>query len=415
MESAVTQIEEAIGQIRDAVERVLAATDGAQPRDAAAGDAVLGMVQAVGTAAQSAHGLMLQLLAAADRLKAARGGVGPWLATHLDCSHSRARQLALEGRTIGALPQLAQGLVSGTFGPDTTRALARTAKAVKGTSMDLGQEIAATVQAARSQGVAAANLRVRVLEHTVDPGSTQDEQARQRARSFLRFSDVGDGLTRIDGVLDTVRATTLRQAIDAAVGCWLRAGQLDATKPLPADVALTEQYGAQALTRLAEVFLQAPAARRDAAFSTPILFHAPLPGAATDTATMWNSTGRRDREVPQGCAVSAYGSFVALTALPPVHDCAAHLLLNDVDGRSVVLDGEVIDQDPGARSASPAQRVALAFRDRHCTFPGCDRPAAWSLDAHHVTAYAEGGQTILGNLALVCSQHHTAIHHPDTR
>jgi hypothetical protein len=228
---------------------------------------------------------------------------------------------------------------------------------------------------------------------------------------------VGDGLTRIDGVLDTVRATTLRQAIDAAVGSWLRAKQLDGAEPLPQDVALTEQYGAQALTRLAEVFLQAPATQRDAAFSTPILFHAPLPDTATstDTGTMWNSTRSRDRDgqVPQGCAVSAYGSFVSLTALPPVQDCAAHLLLTDTDGQPVVLDGEVIDRDPAARLASSAQRIALAFRDRHCTYPGCDRPAAWSLDAHHTVAYCEGGQTVLVNLTLVCSQHHTVIHHPD--
>ena len=236
---------------------------------------------------------------------------------------------------------------------------------------------------------------------------------RERARSFLRFSDVGDGLTRIDAVLDTVRATTLRQAIDAQTGYWMRTEQLDNAEPLAADIERTEQYNAQALTHLAEVFLQVPASLRDAAFSTPILFHAPLP--TTTTETMRNSTASTGSTIPEGCAVSAYGDMVPLTALPPMHDCTTHLLYTGQDGELRILDGAEIDTDPHARLATPAQRIALAYRDRHCTFPGCNRPATWSLDAHHVVEYAQGGETVMENLTLVCSQYHTAIHHPDAR
>ncbi len=185
------------------------------------------------------------------------------------------------------------------LGPDTTQAIARTAKAVDGTSMDLTTEIAETIKVARSEGVSAANLHVRVLEHTVDPGGDEDKGKRERARSFLRFSDVGDGLTRIDAVLDTVRATTVRQAIDAQTGFWMRAEQLDGTEPIATDIERTEQYNAQALTHLAEVFLQAPASLREAAFSTPVLFYAPLPIAETES--MRNSTASKTgacREVP---------------------------------------------------------------------------------------------------------------------
>ena len=414
-ESTVAQIEAAAGQMRQAVEQVLAASADAKPRDAQAAEAVLEVLRAVGVLAQAAHGMTLQLTAQADRLKAARGGMGPWLATHLDCSESRARGLALEARSIGALPQLAHDLASGVFGPDTTRAIARTAKAVDGTSMDLAKEIAETIEVARSEGVTAANLRVRVLEHTVDPGGSEDKGKRERARSFLRFSDVGDGLTRIDAVLDTVRATTVRQAIDAQTGYWIRAEQHDGAEPLDVDIERTEQYNAQALTHLAEVFLNAPAALREAAFSTPILFHAPLPAAETEAEVVRNSAAGVGGEIPQGCAVSAYGALVPLTALPPIKDCASHLLRTGADGQSWVLDGVDIDIDPHARLASPAQRIALAYRDRCCTYPGCDRPATWSLDAHHVIAHSEGGETRMANLTLVCSQHHTAIHHPDAQ
>jgi Domain of unknown function (DUF222)/HNH endonuclease len=61
------------------------------------------------------------------------------------------------------------------------------------------------------------------------------------------------------------------------------------------------------------------------------------------------------------------------------------------------------------RVVQPAQRAALAVRDRGCVFPGCDRPLAW-CDAHHLHHWVDGGPTDLGNLALLCRAHHRAVH-----
>ena len=72
--------------------------------------------------------------------------------------------------------------------------------------------------------------------------------------------------------------------------------------------------------------------------------------------------------------------------------------------------GEVLDLGRTARTASPAQRRALALRDRGCAFPGCDRPPAW-CDAHHLDHWEDGGATDLGNLVLLCGHHHRVIHH----
>ena len=58
---------------------------------------------------------------------------------------------------------------------------------------------------------------------------------------------------------------------------------------------------------------------------------------------------------------------------------------------------------------SPAQRAALALRDRGCTFPNCDRPAGW-CDAHHIDHWIDGGPTDLDNLTLLCSRHHHLLH-----
>nr|WP_274636683.1 HNH endonuclease signature motif containing protein [Microbacterium bovistercoris] len=58
------------------------------------------------------------------------------------------------------------------------------------------------------------------------------------------------------------------------------------------------------------------------------------------------------------------------------------------------------------------QRLLLRVRDEHCRFPGCRRPAH-KCDIDHTTAYAEGGQTCLCNLAHLCKRHHTLKHDTD--
>lgn len=71
--------------------------------------------------------------------------------------------------------------------------------------------------------------------------------------------------------------------------------------------------------------------------------------------------------------------------------------------------GEALWLGRRVRVASSAQRRAVAVRDRHCTFPGCDQSAD-RCDVHHLVEYAEGGPTDIDNLALLCVRHHHMIH-----
>ena len=72
-------------------------------------------------------------------------------------------------------------------------------------------------------------------------------------------------------------------------------------------------------------------------------------------------------------------------------------------------DGAILNQGREKRLFSTDQIRALWLRDRHCTFPGCRAPAAWS-DAHHLVHWIDGGPTDLANAALLCGRHHTIVH-----
>jgi hypothetical protein len=99
----------------------------------------------------------------------------------------------------------------------------------------------------------------------------------------------------------------------------------------------------------------------------------------------------RDPGAPQGLQEQLRA---ALTVLPPTLGGAP---------------SQPLDVGRATRVISPAQRSALAVRDRGCVFPGCDRPLAW-CDGHHLWHWADGGPTDLNNLALLCRAHHRAVH-----
>jgi len=70
--------------------------------------------------------------------------------------------------------------------------------------------------------------------------------------------------------------------------------------------------------------------------------------------------------------------------------------------------GNVLSVGRKTRVVPTAIRRALEARDRHCSFPGCTHDR-W-IDAHHVHHWADGGETSLENLVLLCSHHHRLVH-----
>lgn len=71
--------------------------------------------------------------------------------------------------------------------------------------------------------------------------------------------------------------------------------------------------------------------------------------------------------------------------------------------------GEMLDMGREVRVFTPAQRKALAIRDRGCVIPGCRRAASTS-EAHHVKPWSEGGQTNVDSGCMLCQHHHLMVH-----
>jgi hypothetical protein len=72
-------------------------------------------------------------------------------------------------------------------------------------------------------------------------------------------------------------------------------------------------------------------------------------------------------------------------------------------------NSEVLDVGRQTRVIPAALRRAVIARDRRCVRRGCDRPARW-CDVHHLISWAEGGETVITNLCLLCRYHHTQLH-----
>ena len=75
-------------------------------------------------------------------------------------------------------------------------------------------------------------------------------------------------------------------------------------------------------------------------------------------------------------------------------------------------DGAVMGVGRKTRTIPPHIRRALEERDRGCRYPGC---GSRFTEAHHVTHWADGGETSLANTVLLCRRHHRVVHEGRTR
>jgi hypothetical protein len=72
-------------------------------------------------------------------------------------------------------------------------------------------------------------------------------------------------------------------------------------------------------------------------------------------------------------------------------------------------ESQPLDVGRTKRLVTPALRAAVCARDLRCVFLTCDRFSNW-CDVHHLTHWANGGETNIDNLILLCRHHHVLVH-----
>jgi len=147
------------------------------------------------------------------------------------------------------------------------------------------------------------------------------------------------------------------------------------------------QRRADALARVAEGFLGGEAGTTGGERST-IHLH-------TDLDTLRQDGESAESSLDSGAKISAE------TSRRLACDCGVVHWEEDEDG-------DVLNIGRKSRSIPPAIRRALKRRDHGCRFPGCT--AHKYVDAHHIQHWADGGETKMDNLVLLCRHHHRLVH-----
>ena len=334
----------------------------------------------------SAMHRLLVLVAQFDRRRGWEPGghrsCAHWLAFRTGFDLGAAREKVRAARALMELPLISASMSRGELSFSAGRALSRVATPEN--EEDL-------LPLARGCTTAQIERLVRGWKM----GSRQDEEDRERTRYESRclslFPD-DDGMVVVQGRLTPEVGALLMRAIEAASDVLVQGSDHKS-------VSAETFSGREAARRRADALGLVAERALAAGFSE----QAPLSGSRAERyqvllhvdAETLASEGEPGRsELEDGTRVSAETSR-RLTC-----DAAVVAIHHDPDG-------SVRGVGRRTRTISPALRRALEARDRGCRFLGC---GLRFTDAHHVRHWADGGETCLSNLLVLCSYHHRLMH-----
>jgi hypothetical protein len=205
------------------------------------------------------------------------------------------------------------------------------------------------------------------------------EVASKRQRRRLSINQTWDGMWAVSGELDPETGHVVTTALRA---------QVDPTNLDPADDRTNAQRMADGLADICRFSLDHDESLTTSGGTKP---HVTV---TVDYATLTRVPGT----LPEIDGLATDPETIRRIA------CDA-----DIVRMIVGPDSEILDVGRSSRSIPTAIRRALDHRDGGCTWEGCDAPPQWT-DAHHIKHWADGGETSLDNLILLCRTHHTAIH-----
>ena len=301
-----------------------------------------------------------------------------WIRHYCKTSTSVAGDRVNVGEQIENLQKSVDAVAEGQIGFGHLSIIARTAEALVQSPTAQPFDETKLLEEARLSSVGRLWYHCLHLRHRVDPDGLLKEQRENAEMRFLQLNDGEDGWLFLKGAFDSIGAAAIRTAIEPLA------------KPSGADDGrCRERRQADALVELA--------------------------GHAMDTGSLPQHAGQRPHlqvtttlETLQGL-IGAPAGEMALSL--PISAKTVQRIACDSSITRVLLgaDSVVIDAGREKRVVSGNARRLLDARDRHCRWPGCERPASWS-SAHHVVHWAHGGKTDMSNMILLCQHHHWMVH-----
>ncbi len=270
---------------------------------------------------------------------------------------------------LGDLPKTATALADGDVTPQAARAIA---DAAAHTPVDEDELLDAA--GTEPADVFARTVRDHVNERTATE-DLEERRRRQRSRREANIKKESDGMYKLFGTFDPVAGARIETAI-AAMANQIWHSEDSKNRATPAQ-------------RYADA-LEALITRQDA-------------GAAKAQRTALVVVADYDLVAGQ----LADARLIDGTPLAPSEILKIAL---EADILPALFDtkGQPLWLGHKCRTASVAQRVALAIRDKGCVICGA---ANSYCQAHHVIHWEDGGPTDIDNLCLLCSDcHHKQIH-----
>ena len=313
-----------------------------------------------------------------------------WLAFRTGIDLGAAREKVRAARALTELPQISASMEQGELSFAKIRALTRVA--TPESEGDLLELALCSTAAQLERSVRAWRRWCRFDENEL-------EKIRHRSRCFSVFPDE-EGMYLVRGRLDPEVGAMLMRAIDAASDALFRAGTAEEIEP--------KQRRADAVGLLAERALAVGFARDIVPLSGTraeryqVVLH-------VEASTLENGREPGRSELEDGTRVAAETSrrLTCDASVVRLSKAPGSKVRDDKAPDGSARDGSIHDVGRKTRTIPPALRRALEARDRGCRFPGC---GLRFTDAHHVRHWADGGETKLENLTLMCRFHHRLVH-----
>jgi len=319
------------------------------------------------------------LLARSD-LWADWGSTSPihWIRHYCKTSSSVAADRVNVGEHLERLPKSVESVATGAIGFGHLSVIARTAEALTQSPTAEPFDETQLLEAAKDSSVGRLWYHCLHVRHRVDAAGVAREQREDAEERFLRLVDGDNGWLFLNGAFDAIGAAAIRTAIEPLAQ---HSGDNDGR--------CRERRQADAMVELATHALD----------TGQVPQHASQRPHVQVTTTL---------ETLQGL-IGAPAGEMALSL--PISAKTVQRIACDSSITRVLLgaDSAVIDAGRAKRVVSGGTRRLLDARDRHCRWPGCERPASWSA-AHHVVHWANGGKTDLSNMILLCQHHHWMVH-----